>query len=105
MELVFNVSSLAKTEPEVLSVNIAEGQTAYTVLELAKSQNSCYTATYKKYSFGRSITSICGVSSDWSKKQYWLIDINGKSAKYGVDGLKPKDGDMITFKYVKLSFK
>jgi hypothetical protein len=28
-----------------------------------------------------------------------LIYVNGKSAQYGVDGLKPKDGDLITFKY------
>ncbi|XP_028396005.1 transcobalamin-2-like [Dendronephthya gigantea] len=101
VELVFKVAP-ERTEPEV-SVNITEGQTAYNALELAKLQNPCYNATYKQYSFGRSITSICDVSSDGSKSQYWLIDVNGKSAKFGVDGLKPKDGDLITFKYVKLN--
>ncbi|XP_028400195.1 transcobalamin-2-like [Dendronephthya gigantea] len=103
VRLVFDVPSIARTVPEV-SVKLAKGATAYVVLELAKLKNSCYTATYKKYSFGRSVTSICGVSSDWKQKQYWMIAINGKASKYGVDSIKPKDGDLITFKYVKLSF-
>ena len=98
MQLVFNVTNMRRTEPPV-SVSVPEGTTAYKILGLAGEQNSCYKATYKKYSFGRSVTSICGVATDGSKKYDWLIYVNGKSAQYGVDGLKPKDGDLITFKY------
>ena len=98
MQLVFDVPNMKGTEPPV-SVSVPGGTTAYTILGLAGEQNSCYKATYKEYSFGRSVTSICGVATDVSKKYYWLIYVNGKSAQYGVDGLKPKDGDLITFKY------
>ncbi|CAB4028535.1 gastric intrinsic factor-like [Paramuricea clavata] len=104
VQLVFNVTDMRRTEPPV-SVSVLEGTTAYSILVMAGKQNSCYTATYKKYSFGRSVTSICGVAKDSSKNYYWLIYVNEKSAKYGVDGLKPKDGDLITFKYEKLTFK
>ena len=104
MQLVFDVPNMKRTEPPV-SVRVPEGTTAKTILDLAGKQNSCYRATYKKYSFGHSVTSICGVGTDVSKKYYWLIYVNGKSAQYGVDGLKPKDGDLITFKYKKLTFK
>ena len=103
MQLVFNVPNLIRTEPAV-SVNIPQGTTAYVILENAKLQNVCYTATYRKYSFGRTITSICRVAKDWKKKHYWMIYLNGKTAQYGVDALKPKDGDIITFKYKKVDF-
>ena len=92
-----------RTEPAVV-VTVLEGTTAYSILELAKKQNSCYTAVYKKYSFGRSITSICGVSKNPSASLYWMIYVDGSSAKYGVDGLKPKDGALLTFKYQKVDF-
>ena len=104
VQLVFNVMNLARTELKVTVENIRQGATAYDVLEKAKFLNPCYTATYKKYSYGRSVTSICGVGSNWRKRHYWMIYINGKSAQYGVDELKPKDGDIITFKYKKVNF-
>ena len=103
VQLVFNVSNLIRTEPAVSVSNIPQGTTAYHILEKAKLQNPCYKATYRKYSFGRSITSICRVAKD-GKKHYWMIYVNGKSAQYGVDGLKPKNGDIITFKYKKVNF-
>ena len=84
-------------KPEPKPVTVTEGTTAYEILEKAK-------ATYEKYSYGRFVTSICGVEQDWQKKQYWMIYINGKSAQYGFDGLKPKDGDKITFIHKKLNF-
>jgi hypothetical protein len=98
------VPNNTRTEPEV-TVSVLEGTTAYEILEMAKLQNSCYTATYKKYSWGHSVQSICGVFSDWKKKQYWMIYINEKSSQYGVDGLKPNDGDLIRFIFKKLTFK
>ena len=104
VQLVFNVPNLIRTEPAVSVSDIPQGTTAYDILEKAKLQNPCYKATYKKYSFGRFVTSICRVASNWKKKHYWMIYINGKSAQYGVDGLKPKDGDIITFKYKKVNF-
>ena len=97
------MTNLITTIPAV-SVYVSQGTAVYEILEKAKLQNPCYTATYKKYSFGRSITSICCVAKDWKKKHYWMIYVNGKSAQYGVDGLKPKDGDIITFKYKKVNF-
>ena len=104
MQLVFNVTNLKRTEPAV-SVDVMEGTSAKIILEMAASQNPCYTPTFKKYSFGHSVTSICGVASDRSKSQYWMIYINGKPSKYGVDALKPDNGDIITFVYKKLSFE
>ena len=104
VQLVFNVTNLITTIPAVSVSNIFQGTTVYEILEKAKFQNPCYKATYKTYSFGRSITSICCVASDRKKKHYWMIYVNGKSAQYGVDELKPKDGDIITFKYKKVNF-
>ena len=85
-------------------MNILEGHTVYSVLELAKIKNPCYTATYLKLSWGRSVTSICGVRKRPMLGYYWLIRVNGRRARYGIDGLKPKDGDIITFKYMKITF-
>ena len=105
MELHFNVTTVNKPDTRPVKVgNILQGTTAYEILGKAKFIDSCYTATYKKYSFGRFITSICGVRSNPNKKQYWMIYINGKYAKYGVDGLKPEDGDIITFVYKKMNY-
>ena len=101
VQLVFNVTT---TVPAVSVSNIFKGTTVYEILEKAKLQNVCYTATYKKYLFGRFVTSICRVASDRKKKHYWMIYVNGKSAQYGVDGLKPKDDDLITFIYKKVNF-
>ena len=104
VQLVFNVTNLITTVPAVSVSNILQGTTVYEILEKARVKNPCYKATYTKRSFGRSIKSICCVAKDWEKKQYWLIYVNGKIAQYGVDGLKPKDGDLITFKYKKVNF-
>ena len=103
---------MTRTVPAVPVGNITEGTTAKVILDKAMSvivQNpdiDCEepAVEYKKYSFGHSITSICGVAKDWRKRHYWMIYVNGKTAQYGVDGLKPKDGDIITFIYKKLNF-
>ena len=102
VQLVFDETDVAGTKLTVTVENILQGATAYHVLEEAKFLNPCFRAIYKKYSFGRFVESICCVGSDWRKRHYWMIYINGKSAQYGVDGLKPKDGDLITFKYKKV---
>ena len=104
VQLVFNVKNLTTTVPAVSVSNILQGTTVYKILEKAKLKNPCYKATYTKRSFSRTITSICCVAKDWKKNHYWLIYVNGKTAQYGVDGLKPKDGDLITFKYEKVNF-
>ena len=111
VQIVFNVTNMTRTVPAVPVGNIPEGTTAKVILDEAMSvivqnpNNDCKKVVqYKKYSFGHSITSICGVASDWRKKHYWMIYVNGKTAQYGVDGLKPKDGDLITFIYKKLNF-
>ena len=104
VQLVFNVTNLARTELKVTVDNILQGATAYEILEKAKLLHPCFKATYEKKSYGRFVESICCVGSDWRKRHYWMIYVNGKSAQYGVDGLEPKDGDLITFKYKKVNF-
>lgn len=81
-----------------------QGATAAKVLDLAAQQNHCYLPTYRKFSIGRYIVSICGVAQDNAKRQYWIIYVNGAPAQYGVDDLIPNNGDRITFKYVKLNW-
>lgn len=102
VQIVFNTTN-PRIEPMV-SVEMPLGKTAYNALELAKLQNSCYTATYVKLSWGRSITSISDVAKNWKLGYYWLIRVNGRRPGSGVDGIKPKDGDTITFKYEKITF-
>ena len=111
VQIVFNVTNMTRPEPTETVDNITEGTTAKVILDRAmsvigqNSDNDCKERVkYRKYSFGHFITSICGVGSDWKKKHYWMIYVNGKSAQYGVDGLKPKDGDIIRFKYKKVNF-
>ena len=112
VQIVFNVTNMTRPELTVTVDNIKERTTAKVILDRAmsvigqkNSENDCEERVkYKKYSFGHFITSICSVGSDWKKKHYWMIYVNGKSAQYGVDGLKPKDGDIITFKYKKVNF-
>ena len=104
VQLVFNVTNMTRTEPMV-SVEMPLGKTVYNVLELAKLKNPCYTATYVKLAWGRSLTSIlCGVKKRPMLGYYWLIRVNGRRARYGIDGLRPKDGYIITFKYKKITF-
>ena len=94
VQLVYNVTNLITTIPAVSVNNIFQGTTVYEILEKAELHTRSV----------HSITSICCVAKDWKKRQYWSIYVNGKTAQYGVDGLKPKDGDLITFKYKKLNF-
>ena len=102
---------MIRTESAVTVDNIPEGTTAKVILDTAmlamlqNPDNDCQEhVTYKKYSFGHFITSICGVANDWRKRHYWMIYVSGKSTQYNVDELKPKDGDIITFKYKKVNF-
>ena len=111
VQIVFNVTNMTRPEPTETVDNTKEGTTAKVILDRAMSaivqnpKNDCKDSVrYKKYSFGHFITSICGVGSDWKKKHYWMIYVNGKSAQYGVDRLIPKDGDIIRFKYKKVNF-
>ena len=88
----------------MVSVEMPLGKTVYTVLELAKLQNPCYTATYVQFAWGRSVTSICGVKKRPWLGYYWTIHVNDRRARYGIDGLRPKDGYVITFRYMKITF-
>ena len=103
VQLVLNVTNNTRTEPMV-SVEMPLGKTVHNVLELAKLQNPCYAATYVKLAWGRSVTSICGVKKRPLLGYYWLIRVNGRRARYGIDGLRPKDGYVITFRYMKITF-
>ena len=111
VQIVFSVTNMTRPGPTVTVDNIKEGTTAKVILDRAmlvikqNPDNDCKERVkYKKYSFGHFITSICGVAKDWKKKHYWMIYVNGKSAQYGVDGLQPKHGDIITFIYKKVNF-
>ena len=111
VQIVFNVTNMTRTMLAVTVDNIPEGNTTKAILDKAmlaivqNPKNDCEDSVrYKKYSFGHFITSICGVASNWKKKHYWMIYVNGKSAQYGVDELIPKDGQIITFKYKKVNF-
>ena len=99
VQVVFDVPNRKRNETP-FSVNVSEGSTAKTILDKLGMEHCCYQAEYEKYSFGHYVTRIYGVSSDLKKQQYWSILINGKSYKSGVDGLRPKDGDHLTFKYI-----
>ena len=88
----------------MVSVEMPLGNTVYNLLELAKLQNPCYTAVYQKLSWGRRVIGICGVKRRPMLGYYWLIRVNGRRPQYGVDGLWPKDGYVITFKYMKITF-
>lgn len=100
VQLFIEVPGPVRSVPAVI-VNASEGSTAKTVLDMAGKQNPSYVATYKQEDLGDFITSIDGVYNDQEKRYSWFIYINDKEADVGVDDLKPKDQDFLSFKYRK----
>lgn len=86
-----------------VELRVAEGTTAFSILQLASQQSPCYKFEHQYYpDLGRFITSICCMEQNQIAKLYWMIYINGQLATVGVDNLKPKNGDRITFKYERV---
>lgn len=104
VQIVFNVTNMTRKEPSV-TVKVPRGKTNYELLDVAKLQNPCYAATYRKTSWGRSVMSICGVAKQPMLGYYWLTWVNDRKPHYGRDGkFRPKDGDFVTFRYIKITF-
>ena len=95
----FRRPSFSKCYPFFNEVDAASNTTAYELLQLAAKLNPCYNYRYKQFSFGRYITTICCVEQNTTSGFYWFVYINSKSSPVGVDLLKPKDGDTLTFQY------
>ena len=82
---------------------LKNGSNAHDLLKVARHKNPCFNFTVQKTSWGHSIVSLCGVKKNPKLKQYWSIRIAedavkpGKSAKYGIDGLKLTDGYCVIF--------
>ena len=100
VQLIIEGPGPLRIVPPVI-VKASEGSTAKIVLDMAGKQNPSYVATYKQEKLGHFITSIDGVYNDQEKLYFWFIYLNGKEAEVGVDDLKPKDQDVLSFKYRK----
>lgn len=88
--------------PNVLppqTVRAPKETTAFEFLQRASELNPCYIFKYIQYSFGRYITTICGVKENKKTNFYWFIYLNGNLSPVGADLLKPKNGDTLKFEY------
>ena len=47
--------------------------------------------------YGLFVTTVDGETADADAGEYWMYDINGKPAQYGVDTQPVADGDVIDF--------
>lgn len=90
--------------PEV-QVNIDDGKRVLTYRVVLTPRESAFDALkrvavvdYKIYATGVFITEINGVRQD--ENHYWLYFVNGELPEVGCDYYHPKDGDVITFRYL-----
>ena len=107
VQLEFNATEYAdgKTPPSPVCVEVRNGTNAHEILKLAAKQDSCYNFTAVMTMWGHSVHSICGVYRRPADKVYWSIKIDGKSAKTGIDYLKPGDGSTLKFVYKQYSWR
>ena len=87
-----------------MNLTAPNGTTAFEFLSQAAKQNPCYQFQYKKFSFGRNITSICCVSENRTSHYYWYIYMNDEPSLVGVDQLKPRHGDLLKFQYQHINY-
>lgn len=73
----------------------------YTVLNNL-AQNSDFMFEYEEYDFGIMINSINGIKPE--KDEFWKIFINNTEASMGVNSIKVRPEDKITFKLEKIKF-
>ena len=107
MKVKFGKNLTDKVPPAPEYFVVQNGTTAYRVMELAKERrHPCYNFTTTLSSWGRSIESICGVYRNHKLKRYWTIrlDPGWKSAPYGIDTLKPTDGQCLVFFYKQFNW-
>lgn len=97
---MINVTGLTARN-ESAQVEIREGESALQALMGAWKQHSCFKFSTKKSAWGDYITHLCGLSANHTTKMYWSFLVNGVPAKVGASSYKPKENDVIMFKYRK----
>ena len=107
MRLEFEEGLTDKVPPPAEYFTVKNGTNAHHVMKLASTRHPCYNFTTTLSSWGHSVDSICSVFKNHQNKYYWLIKIDPgrQPAKYGIDTLKPRDGQCLVFVYSKLDFK
>lgn len=107
VELKFNATKYTdgKSPPSPACVEVRNGTNAHEILKLAATQDPCFNFTVKMTMWGNSVRSICGVHRRPADKVYWMIKIDGKSAKTGIDYLIPGDGSTLVFVYKQLFWR
>lgn len=84
------------------------------VLKVAATMHPCYNFVAKKYAYGHSLRSICGVERDRTRKKYWSSYFRPMNATWtdqdvkgttGMDRLRLKDGWCIIYKYRQFYFR
>ena len=103
------VADKAPAGPEYFVLK--NGSSAHDLLKVARHKDPCFEFTAQKSSWGHWLEVLCGVKSKPKLKQYWSIRIaedavtSGKSAKTGIDGLKPTDGSCVIFLFKQYYWK
>jgi len=106
--LKFNEShkySNGRIIPPPVCVEVLNGTNAYEILKIAATRDGCYSFDAKKTMWGHSIYAICGIYRKPKEKFYWMIYINGQSAKVGIDSLRPANGSTLLFEFKQLSWR
>lgn len=97
--------SNGRSVPAPVCVKVLNGTNAHDILKLATKQNSCFSVHAVKTMWGHSVHDICGIERKPKDKFYWTIYINGKSAKTGIDYLKPSNGSTVLFAFKQLNWR
>ena len=107
VELHFNATKYTdgRSSPSRACVEVRNGTNAHEILKIAATQDSCFNFTAVMTMWGHSVRSICGISRRPADKVYWMIRIDGKSARTGIDYLKPGDGSTLVFVYKQLFWR
>ncbi|XP_078358162.1 transcobalamin-1-like [Oculina patagonica] len=107
VELVFNATKYTsgRSPPLPACVKVRNGTNAHDILKMAATQDSCFNFTAVMTMWGHSVYSICGLDRRPADKVYWMIYIDGKSARTGIDYLRPGDGSTLVFVYKQLFWR
>ena len=81
------------------TLSVPFDSTALDVLKYGSAALTCFQHETKSSSWGEYITKICNIKSDYEKRTYWSLRVNGKSASKGASKFKIKQGDSIEFRY------
>jgi hypothetical protein len=107
LTLNFIVNSLSGTEK--FSIEFKEGETVYELMKEAKVQEKLAYEKNTDETYGVYINEINGLKegsdSNWTKNNYWILYVNGKSSNVGCSNHKLNKADTsIEWKYEKYSF-